>query len=123
MKGSSRGGYRQKARWRGGLYGDEPMPTNFRVKSAGSLLEQALQGFDMNAGIDEKRLGEAWASIVGAENSKFTKPLSVKAGVIRIAILQPSMKFHYQQIQRQLLKTLQRELPDEDIKSIRFVVA
>jgi len=115
--------FRNQAKWNGGLYGDEPMPTNFRVKKVDSLIDRALASFDFDAGVDEQRLQEVWIKVVGSENAKFTKPLSLKKGVLRIAILQPSMRFHYQQIHRHMLKKIQQELPDEGIKSLSLVVS
>ncbi len=115
--------FRKQATWKGGLYGDEPMPTDYRVKSAGSLLKGALANIDLNSGIDEERLNAVWRGVVGGENAKYTRPLSVNKGVLRVAILQPSMKFHYQQIKRQLLRTVQHELPGEGITDLKLVVA
>ena len=115
----------QKARaqilieWLGGL--NPPSPTR-NIHQPGEFIDQLLKSIGVAEGVDEQRLKEVWGAVAGAFVAQHTVPESIRGGVLVLRVLQPTMKFHLQQMSGKLLDNLRRELGDGVVKQVVFKI-
>lgn len=105
--------------WRGGV--DPPSPTR-NIHQPDEFLSELLKGVGLSDGIDESRLKESWSKVAGDFVSKHTVPESIRGGVLVLLVLQPTMKFHLQQMRGKLLDNMRRELGEGVVKQIVFKI-
>lgn len=105
--------------WRGGV--DPPSPTR-NIHQPGEYLSSLLQSVGLSEGIDEGRLKESWGRVAGEFVAKHTVPESIRGGVLVLRVLQPTMKFHLQQMSGKLLENMRSELGAGVVKQIRFKI-
>ncbi len=105
--------------WRGGI--DPPNPTR-NIHQPGEYLDELLKVIGLSEGIDEQRLKDVWSLVAGQFVSQHTVPESIRGGVLVLRVLQPTMKFHLQQMSGKLLENLHRELGDGIVKHIVFKI-
>lgn len=74
----------------------------------------------MSDGIDQARLKDCWSKVAGEFVSRHTVPESIRGGVLVLLVLQPTMKFHLEQMRGKLLDNLRRELGAGVVKQIVF---
>lgn len=105
--------------WRGG---DEPEHLDSKVHRPEEFLGAILKAAGAVEGIDEQRLKEMWREIAGEFVARHAAPDSLKRGCLTLKVLQPSMRFHLEQMKGQLLANLKRVAGEGVVKSIRFSV-
>ena len=105
--------------WRGGI--DPPNPAR-NIHQPGEYLDELLKVIGLSEGIDEQRLKDVWSLVAGPFVSQHTVPESIRGGVLVLRVLQPTMKFHLQQMSGKLLENLRRELGDGIVKQIVFKI-
>ncbi len=105
--------------WRGGI--DPPNPAR-NIHQPGEYLDELLKVIGLSEGIDEQRLKDVWSLVAGQFVSQHTVPESIRGGVLVLRVLQPTMKFHLQQMSGKLLENLRRELGDGIVKQIVFKI-
>lgn len=105
--------------WRGGI--DPPNPAR-NIHQPGEYLDELLKVIGLSEGIDEQRLKDVWGLVAGQFVSQHTVPESIRGGVLVLRVLQPTMKFHLQQMSGKLLENLRRELGDGIVKQIVFKI-
>ena len=54
--------------------------------------------------------------------AQHTVPESIRSGVLVLRVLQPTMKFHLQQMSGKLLENLHRELGVDTVKKVVFKI-
>lgn len=123
--GSKRYGHAKRVRkqllteWRGGV--DPPSPLR-NIHQPDEFLSGLLKSVGLSDGIDEGRLKESWSRVAGDFVSKHTVPESVRNGVLVLRVLQPTMKFHLQQMSGKLLENMKQELGEGVVKQIMFKI-
>jgi predicted nucleic acid-binding Zn ribbon protein len=105
--------------WRGGI--DPPSPVR-NIHQPSEFLAGLLKSVGLSDGIDEGRLKDSWSKVAGEFVSKHTVPESLRGGVLVLLVLQPTMKFHLQQMRGKLLDNMRRELGDGVVKQIVFKI-
>ena len=72
--------------------------------------------------MEHEILMESWARIAGDFVAKHAEPHALNRGVLTLKVVQPSMRFHLEQLKGKLLKNLQRELGKDVVKQVRFML-
>ena len=98
-----------------------PSPVR-NIHQPGEFLSDLLKSVGLSEGIDESRLKECWVAVAGEFVAKHTVPESIRGGVLVLRVVQPTMKFHLQQMSGKLLENMRRELGDGVVKQIRFKI-
>lgn len=105
--------------WR---HGEPVKDPNRNVHDASEHLEGLLKELGIQGGMDEERLRKAWVKVAGDFVAKHAEPESLKKGVLVLVVVQPSMRFHLEQMKGKLLKNLRDELGEGVVKQVRFKV-
>ncbi len=103
--------------WRGA---DEPEHPDKGLHRAGEFLSAILKKAGASEGIDEERLRDIWVEVAGEFIARHASPQSLKSGCLTLHVLQPSMRFHLEQMRGMLLQRLQETIGPGSVKSIRF---
>lgn len=90
------------------------------IHKASEHIDALLEQMGVRGGMEEEQLKAAWVKVAGDFVAKNTKPDSLKKGVLVLTVIQPSMRFHLEQMKGQLMKNLKAELGDGVVKQIRF---
>ena len=106
--------------WRGC---DEPVRSTENILQAGEFLSEILaRAGGAKEGVDVERLREAWRALAGEVIAGQCQPEGLRDGVVTLRVLQPSMRFHLEQIKPMLLRRLRAELGGDLVRSVRFVL-
>jgi predicted nucleic acid-binding Zn ribbon protein len=97
-----------------------PAPLDDRLHLAKEFLGSILKAAGATEGIQEARLKEVWAAVAGDFVARHAAPASLKNGCLTLQVLQPSMRFHIEQMKGMLLKRLQESLGAQTVKTIRL---
>lgn len=92
------------------------------IHTASEHINKLLSQMGISGGLEEEKLKQAWISVAGEFVAKNTKPESLKNGVLVLSVLQPSMRFHLEQMKGKLLKNLKKELGEGVVTQVRFKV-
>jgi len=124
-KGSKKERFRRRMRadiihqWVGA---PRPLNLNRNISEASIHIEAILEGIGIRGGLDEDRVKEAWGSLAGELVAKQTEPVSLRKGCLTLRVLQPAMRYHLEQLKPGLLRKLQAELGEENVKSLRLTI-
>jgi len=106
--------------WRGC---DDPVRSTENVLQAGEFLEEILARVSTaKEAVDVERLREAWRALAGEMIASQCQPEGLRDGVVTLRVLQPSMRFHLEQIKPMLLRRLRSELGEDQVRAVRFVL-
>lgn len=105
--------------WR---HGDPVPDPNRNIHQASEHIDGLLAKLGVQGGVDEEKLREAWGRVAGDFVAKHAEPESLKRGVLVLKVIQPSMRFHLEQMKGKLLRNLRQELGDGVVKQVRFKV-
>lgn len=101
---------------------DEPLELGRNISKAGDLLGAVLRDLRLHEGIEESKLRAAWREVAGSFVAQQTEPVGLRAGVLTLRVLQPSMRFHLEQSRVQLLRRLKQQLGPDTVRSVRWVI-
>lgn len=113
---------RQKAlaEWRG-YY--EPRPIAAGVQPLGGVLGSAMLGLGLGERVQETEVLAAWKEIVGEFIAGHSTPSKLKAGVLYVSVLQPSIHFELERVWKaQILEKLRARFGKRVIREVRFRV-
>lgn len=99
-----------------------PLDLSRNVSEASAHIEAILESIGVRGGLDEERVKEAWATLAGELVAKQTEPVSLRKGCLSLRVLQPAMRYHLEQLKPGLLRRLQEELGEENVKSLRLTI-
>lgn len=111
---------RQKAlaEWRG--Y-HEPRPVGSGAGELGGLLNTALLGLGLAERVQESEVLAAWKEVVGEFIASHSSPSKLKAGVLYVSVLQPSIHFELERVWKtQVLEKLKARFGKRVIREVRF---
>ena len=119
LKGDARARAKIITQWRGGI--DPPNPAR-NIHQPEEFLQDLLKVIGLSEGIEEERLKEIWNRVAGDFVARHTVPESIRDGILILRVLQPTMKFHLQQMSGKLLENLRRELGGNTIRQVIFKI-
>lgn len=105
--------------WR---FADPVKDPNRNIHSASEHLDKLLKEVGVTGGMEQERLLDAWQAVAGDFIAKNATPESLKRGILVLRVLQPSMRFHLEQMKGKLMQNLKRELGVGVVKQIRFKI-
>jgi len=108
------------AEWRG-LAEKKVRPD--RWQAPGDLLPKLMQQLGLSERLRESEVIEAWKQIVGDFIAAHSAPVSLRAGVLFVRVLQPALHYQFEQISKtEILRKLKRRFGTKIIREIRFRV-
>jgi hypothetical protein len=93
-----------------------PMKTDME-----SLVGEALASVGQEEMLMLTKLQDNWGEIVGADNAKMSRPLSVVNGCLRVRVLNSSLKFVFERQMKQAFLTAVASRTNGAVKRIDFV--
>jgi predicted nucleic acid-binding Zn ribbon protein len=108
------------AEWRG-LPEKKLRPDHWQAPS--DLLPKLMQQLGLSERIRETEVMDAWKQIVGDFIAQHSAPVSLRAGVLFVRVLQPSLHYQFEQISKaEILRKLKKRFGTKIIREIRFRV-
>lgn len=108
------------ADWRG-LPERKPRPDKWQVP--GDLLPKLMQQLGLSERLRESEVIDAWKQIVGEFIAAHSAPVSLRAGVLSVRVLQPALHYQFEQISKtEILRKLKQRFGTKIIREIRFRV-
>ena len=108
------------AEWRG-LPAKKIRPD--RWQSPEDLLPKLMQQLGLHERLKETEVFDAWKQIVGDFIAAHSTPVSLRAGVLFVRVLQPSLHYQFEQISKaDILRKLKQRFGTKIIREIRFRV-
>lgn len=108
------------AEWRG-LPAQKVRPD--RWQAPGELLPKLMQQLGLNERLKETEVIEAWKQIVGDFIAAHSAPVSLRAGILFVRVLQPALHYQFEQISKaEILRKLKQRFGARIIREIRFRV-
>ena len=106
------------AEWRG-LPEYKPRPD--RWHSPADTLPGLMKQLGLSERLHETEVIEAWKSIVGDFIAAHSAPVSLRAGVLFVRVLQPALHYQFEQISKtEILRRLKKRFGSKIIRDIRF---
>ncbi|MDG1070144.1 MAG: DUF721 domain-containing protein [Akkermansiaceae bacterium] len=99
-----------------------PLDLGKNISPASDHIEAILESIGIRGGLDEEEVKATWRSLAGELVAKQTEPTSLRKGCLTLKVLQPSMRYHLEQLKPGLLRKLQAELGEDNIKSLRLTI-
>ena len=108
------------AEWRG-LPDKRMRPDRWQAPS--DLLPKLMQQLGLSERIRETAVMDAWKQIVGEFIAAHSAPVSLRAGVLFVRVLQPALHYQFEQISKaDILRKLKQRFGTKIIREIRFRV-
>lgn len=111
---------RALAEWRGN---HEPRPVAAGLQKLEDALGKAMLGLGLGERVQESEVLAAWKEIVGEFIAGHSTPSRLKAGVLYVSVLQPSIHFELERVWKgQILEKLKARFGKRVIREVRFRV-
>ena len=108
------------AEWRG-LPANKTRPD--RWQAPGELLPKLMQQLGLSERLRESEVIDAWKQIVGEFIAAHSAPVSLKAGVLFVRVLQPALHYELEQVSKlAILRKLKQRFGGKTIRDLRFRV-
>src|SRR5438477_13128609 len=108
------------AEWRG-LPANKTRPDRWQAPA--DLLPKLMQELGLSERLKENEVIDAWKTIVGEFIAKHSSPVSLRAGVLFVRVLQPALHYQFEQISKaEILRKLKQRFGKKMIRDIRFRV-
>ena len=92
-----------------------------RWQAPGDVLPKLMQQLGLSERLRETEVIEAWKQIVGEFIAAHSAPVSLRAGVLFVRVLQPSLHYQFEQISKaEILRKLKQRFGTKIIREIRF---
>ena len=92
-----------------------------RWQAPGDLLPKLMQQLGLQERLKETEVIDAWKQIVGDFIAAHSAPVSLRAGVLFVRVLQPSLHYQFEQISKaEILRKLKQRFGTKIIREIRF---
>ena len=94
-----------------------------RWQVPGDLLPKLMQQLGLSERLHENEVIDAWKTIVGEFIAAHSCPISLRAGVLFVRVLQPTLHYQFEQISKaEILRKLKQRFGRKIIRDIRFRV-
>lgn len=108
------------AEWRG-LPANKRRPDRWQAPA--DLLPKLMQQLGLSERLHESEVIDAWKTIVGDFIAAHSCPISLRAGVLFVRVLQPALHYQFEQISKaEILRKLKQRFGAKIIRDIRFRV-
>ena len=108
------------AEWRG-LPEKKTRPD--RWQAPGDVLPKLMQQLGLSERLRENEVMAAWKQIVGEFIAAHSAPITLRAGVLFVRVLQPALHYQFEQISKaEILRRLKQRFGTKIIREIRFRV-
>jgi predicted nucleic acid-binding Zn ribbon protein len=92
-----------------------------RWHAPGELLPKLMKELGLSERLHETEVFEAWKQIVGDFIAAHSAPVSLKAGVLYVRVLQPSLHYQFETISRgEILRKLKQRFGGKVIRDLKF---
>ena len=92
-----------------------------RWQAPGDLLPKLMQQLGLSERIRETEVMDAWKQIVGDFIAAHSAPVSLRAGVLYVRVLQPALHYQFEQISKvEILRKLKQRFGTKIVREIRF---
>lgn len=92
-----------------------------RWQAPGDLLPKLMQQLGLQERLKETEVIDAWKQIVGEFIAAHSAPVSLRAGVLFVRVLQPSLHYQFEQVSKaEILRKLKQRFGTKIIREIRF---
>jgi hypothetical protein len=89
-----------------------------RAARAGELLEKLLKGFGLDLRLQQYRALVIWDDVVGPQIAAHARPHKIRGSVLEVCVDQPAWMQQLQLMKPQILKKLNTQLGEAEIKEI-----
>jgi len=94
-----------------------------RWQAPGDLLPKLMKERGLSERLHETEVFDAWKQIVGDFIAAHSAPVSLKAGVLFVRVLQPSLHYQFETISKaEILRKLKQRFGAKVIRDLRFRV-
>ncbi|MEP6956280.1 MAG: DUF721 domain-containing protein [Chthoniobacterales bacterium] len=94
-----------------------------RWEAPGDLLPKLMQQLGLSERLRENEVIEAWRTIVGDFIAAHSSPVSLRAGVLYVRVLQPSLHYQFETISKaEILRKLKQRFGGKIIRDLKFRV-
>src|SRR3954451_4252169 len=101
----------------------EPKPRPDHWQAPGDLLPKLMQQLGLSKRLREDEVIAAWKTIVGDFIAAHSTPVSLRAGVLYVRVLQPSLHYQFETISKaEILRKLKQRFGGRIIRDLRFRV-
>jgi predicted nucleic acid-binding Zn ribbon protein len=108
------------AEWRG-LPANKTRPDRWQAPA--DLLPKLMKELGLSERLRESEVIDAWKQIVGDFIAAHSAPISLRAGMLSVRVLQPSLHYQFEQISKaEILRKLKQRFGTKIIREIRFRV-
>ena len=92
-----------------------------RWQAPGDVLPKLMQQLGLSERLKETEVIEAWKQIVGEFIAAHSAPVSLRAGVLYVRVLQPALHYQFEQISKvEILRKLKQRFGTKIVREIRF---
>lgn len=92
-------------------------------QAPGELLPKLMQQLGLSERLRENEVFDAWKMIVGEFIAEHSAPVSLRAGVLYVRVLQPSLHYQFETISKaEILRKLKQRFGARIIRDVRFRV-
>ncbi len=106
------------AQWRG-VWEERPLPD--RTAHVSDALHSVMKKFGLSERLRETEMVDAWQGIVGDFLAQHSKPDSLKAGVLYVKVLQPTVHYELDRVHKpRILNEMKCRFGARNIRDIRF---
>jgi predicted nucleic acid-binding Zn ribbon protein len=106
------------AEWRG-LPSTQFRPDRWREPR--EVLPALMQQFGLSERLHENEVIDTWKNIVGEFIAAHSQPISLRAGVLFVRVLQPALHYQFEQISKaDILRKLKQRFGAKIVRDIRF---
>ena len=108
------------AEWRG-LPANKTRPDRWQAPA--DLLPKLMQQLGLSERLRENEVIDAWKQIVGEFIAAHSAPVSLRAGVLFVRVLQPALHYDLEQVSKiDILRKLKQRFGGKVIRDVRFRV-
>ena len=94
-----------------------------RWQGPGDLLPKLMQQLGLSERLRETEVLAAWKQIVGEFIAAHSAPITLRAGVLYVRVLQPALHYQFEQISKaEILRKLKQRFGTKIIREVRFRV-
>lgn len=101
----------------------EPRSLDANMSAAMDSVGKVMESMQLADQLGEEKIKEAWTEVAGEFLAKQSVPDSLRKGVLKVRVIQPTVKFTLErELKGQLLKRLQDHLGPGLVKELKFFI-
>jgi len=102
---------------------EEPRSIESNLRPASELVRIVMQKMNLSDQMDEEEVKQAWAEVAGPFLAQQSFPDSLRSGILKVRVLQPTVKFTLErELKSQLLQRLRQKLGPKVVRELKFFI-